>query len=80
MQVALARAVPAKIGDIQTHFVSLEDLFPLKLIAFRPQDTLDLDTLWDTCAGEMDMAYLSHWADVLGVDRKLAVFAEPPQD
>ncbi len=77
LRQAMGRTRTAEILGSPVRVIAVEDLFLLKLIAFRPQDTLDLDTLWDTCAGEMDMDYLTHWAEVLGVDRKLSVFTDP---
>lgn len=74
---SLDRAEPVELLGQSVSVIAVEDLFLLKLIAFRPQDTLDLDTLWEACSPRMDMKYLSHWAGVLGVDRKLSVFSEP---
>ena len=48
----------------------------MKLIAFRPQDTLDLDALFRQRASRLDVEYMREWATRLGVDGELARWLE----
>jgi hypothetical protein len=51
-------------------FVSPEDLILLKLLAHRPRDLSDVaDVLF--VQGELDQAYLHHWATHLGIADRL---------
>ena len=51
-------------------FVSPEDLILLKLVANRPRDLIDVgDVLF--VQGQLEEAYLRHWADELGVRPQL---------
>ncbi len=63
--------------DLDIELATAEDLILMKLIAFRPQDTLDLDTVFERRAAELDRDYLRGWADKLGVAGKLAMWLEP---
>ncbi len=74
---ALGRAVTVHFMDLDIELATAEDLILMKLIAFRPQDTLDLDTVFERRAAELDRDYLRGWADKLGVAGKLAMWLEP---
>lgn len=51
-------------------FVSPEDLVLLKLLAGRPRDLIDIQDVLFT-QGNLDEAYLRHWARELGVVERL---------
>ncbi len=52
------------------YFVSAEDLILLKIIASRPRDLIDVQDIFFT-KGELDLGYMRHWAQELGVTQSL---------
>ena len=74
----LARRRRQQIDELPAWFVSPEDLVLLKLLARRPRDIADIGDILFT-QGQLDEAYLRHWADQLGVLVELErVLADPP--
>lgn len=73
----LGRRRCEQIDDMEIWFVSPEDLVLLKLISHRPRDMSDIADVLFT-QGQLDEAYLRHWAGELGVvDELERVLAEP---
>ncbi|MFM7070891.1 MAG: nucleotidyl transferase AbiEii/AbiGii toxin family protein [Planctomycetota bacterium] len=66
----LARRVAQTLNGNTVWFVTAEDLILLKLIASRPRDLLDVQDVLFT-QGQLDEAYLRHWAAELGVTDQL---------
>lgn len=62
----LARRRRAQIDHLTVWLVSPEDLILLKLLARRPRDIADVGDVIFT-QGQLDEAYLRHWAKQLGV-------------
>ncbi|HEV7224541.1 MAG TPA: nucleotidyl transferase AbiEii/AbiGii toxin family protein [Pirellulales bacterium] len=74
----LARARIEQVDDLAIRVVTPEDLILLKLLARRPRDLGDVGDILFT-QGELDEAYLRHWAKELGVLAELEnALAEPP--
>ncbi len=72
----LARRRREAIEGLQVWLVSPEDLVLLKLLSFRPRDVSDIGDVLFT-QGQLDEAYLRHWAERLGVlDRLENVLAQ----
>lgn len=67
----MSRRVEASMDDARTLWVvSPEDLILLKLLANRPRDLIDVaDVLF--VQGELDRAYMTHWANQLKIDQRL---------
>jgi predicted nucleotidyltransferase len=66
----LARRRWAKLNGIEVWLVGPEDLVLLKLLAHRPRDLADVgDVLF--MQGQLDVAYMRHWAAQLGVSDRL---------
>jgi hypothetical protein len=67
----ISRRIQAEIDDQRSIWiVSPEDLVLLKLIANRPRDLIDVaDVLF--VQGQLDEAYMKHWADRLGIPERL---------
>lgn len=68
----VARGVAVDFAGRALRLATAEDVILLKLIAFRPQDTLDLDALFRQRASRLDVEYMREWATRLGVDGELA--------
>ena len=66
----LRRAHVAELDDFKARVISPEDLILLKLLAGRHRDLGDVvDILF--MQGQLDEAYLRHWAERLGILEKL---------
>lgn len=65
-----AKAVPLEGAEVP--LISGEDLLLLKLVAFRPKDTFDIEGLVDALGERLDRAYLERWAARLGLEGRLA--------
>ncbi len=77
-QELLARRRRAQIDHWSVWLVSPEDLILLKLLAARPRDLADIGDILFT-QGQLDEAYLRHWAEQLGVLAELErALASPP--
>ncbi len=66
----LARRVETQIDGRLTPLITPEDLVLFKLVAWRPKDKVHLDDLL-LVVGPLDHAYLTAWADKLGVRDRL---------
>jgi predicted nucleotidyltransferase len=62
----LKRRRRVQLDGLTVWLVSPEDLVLLKLLAARPRDMADIGDVLFT-QGQLDEAYLRHWADELGV-------------
>ena len=71
LKSALARRQRAEINEnLSVAVVSPEDFIVLKVLAGRPRDAIDIqDVLF--MQGELDRAYMKHWATRLGVQENL---------
>lgn len=67
----LTRRVQLEMDGKLVWLVSPEDLVLLKIAADRPRDRIDVQDLF-FALGDLDDAYLDHWADKLAVADKLA--------
>lgn len=67
----LTRRVQVEMSGKLIWLVSPEDLVLLKIIADRPRDRIDVQDLF-FALGDLDDAYLDHWAEKLAVTDKLA--------
>lgn len=76
----VARGVEVDFAGRTLRLATAEDVILLKLIAFRPQDTLDLDALFRQRASRLDVEYLREWGARLGVDGKLAMWLDAGGD
>lgn len=56
---------------------SLDDLVLMKLVAFRPEDTVDVEKLIDLRRDRLDLDHLRRWADRLHIRGRLEAFLEP---
>lgn len=78
---ALDRARTFPLGDQVVPVVTPEDLILLKLIAFRPKDTFDLETVVATNRDSLDLGYLRGWAGRLRLLERLEAFlADDPDE
>jgi len=76
---ALTRSRSFVLGDDTVPVLAPEDLILLKLIAFRPKDTFDLETVITASRDTLDTVYLRRWADRLHLRERLEAFlAEGP--
>ncbi len=66
----LARRRRQDVDGQNVWLVSPEDLILLKLIAARPRDYIDVADVF-FMQGELDLAYMRHWAKALQVDGQL---------
>lgn len=71
---AIKRSKRLKFGEIGINIISSEDLLLMKLVAFRPKDTFDLETVIDAVGPKLDLNYLRQWADTLGLRSRLETF------
>jgi predicted nucleotidyltransferase len=71
-QEALTRARRVVLAGEEVPLISGEDLVLLKLVAFRPKDTFDIESVVDALADSLDRAYLDRWASRLGLEARLA--------
>jgi predicted nucleotidyltransferase len=71
---ALDRARTFELAGLQVPVLSPEDLILLKLVAFRPKDTFDLETVIDAVRETLDVDYLRGWADRLELRSRLEAF------
>lgn len=69
-QQLLARRRRDRIDSLDAWIVTPEDLILLKLLAHRPRDMADVGDILFT-QGQLDEAYLRHWARELGVSSEL---------
>jgi predicted nucleotidyltransferase len=75
----LSRRRQARLDGLDVWLVSPEDLMLLKLLAGRPRDIADVGDVLYT-QGQLDEAYLRHWAQQLGILAQLEqALAEPPR-
>ena len=70
--MALAKMGPAAGEAVPV--LAPEDLILLKLVAFRPKDTFDLETVIDATRELLDVDYLRGWADRLRLRDRLEAF------
>jgi predicted nucleotidyltransferase len=75
---AIGRARSFEIAGLQVPVVSAEDLILLKLVAFRPKDTFDIETVIDATRDALDLDYLRSWATKLNLLRRLEAFLTRP--
>jgi hypothetical protein len=66
----LARRELHHVNGHSVWFVTAEDLILLKLLAARPRDLADIGDVLFT-QGQLDLAYLRHWAEELGLQAEL---------
>jgi hypothetical protein len=66
----LQRRQREQMYDLSVWIVTPEDLILLKLISHRPRDLIDIGDVLFT-QGELDKAYLRHWAERLGTLEEL---------
>lgn len=68
---ALRRAVPVTLGRRRLRVIAPEDLILYKLLADRPIDRLDVETIVEEQARRLDRTYLARWAKRLGIAGRL---------
>lgn len=68
---ALQRAVTVAVGRRRIRVIAPEDLILYKLLADRPIDRLDIQTILEEQVGRLDRRYLTRWAAGLGVAKRL---------
>jgi len=78
-QEALRRARVFEVSGLQVPVLSPEDLILLKLVAFRPKDTFDLETVIEATRDTLDLGYLRGWADRLAMRERLETFLAASQ-
>ncbi len=78
LQKLMERRVTLDVLGRPVDFATPEDLILLKVLANRPRDLADIaDVVF--MQGQLDDAYLRHWAERLGVlDRLDKALAQPP--
>ncbi len=65
----LHRASQEQFGDLSLSVVDVEGLLLLKLLAFRPQDQLDIRGLLAANIGDIDLDWVrSEWSQLSGLD------------
>lgn len=69
----LERKIKTDFLGIDVNIASLEDLILLKLLANRPIDTVDAQTLLEENIKDIDKNYLKNWSKRLNVQRKLRI-------
>jgi hypothetical protein len=67
----LRRKCLADVEGRRYWIASAEDLVLLKLVAGRPRDLIDVADVLFT-QGELDVKYMQHWAEQLGIEDQLA--------
>jgi len=67
---AFDRRVPAQVEGRSLPVISVADLLLFKLLPDRTKDRLDVEDVLLVC-GPVDLAYLSSWADRLGIRDRL---------
>ncbi|MBI3333079.1 MAG: nucleotidyltransferase [Candidatus Omnitrophica bacterium] len=70
---AIRRAVTVRFGGQSLRIISPEDLILYKLLADRPMDRLDIQTILEEQRGRLDRRYLRRWAKPLGITTKKLV-------
>jgi hypothetical protein len=66
----LARRCLQEIDHLSVWIASPEDLVLLKLLSGRPRDPADIGDILFT-QGQLDEAYMRHWAQQLGISAEL---------
>lgn len=83
----LQRASEEEFQGLKLRVIDVEGLMLLKLIAFRPQDQIDLRALLAANKGRIDLAWVRHeWSQLSGLDPSRSAqfeamvqeFSEPP--
>ena len=69
---ALRRAIKVALGRLEIRVIAPEDLILHKLLADRPIDRLDVQTIFEEQAGRLNTKYLTRWARRLGFSAALA--------
>jgi hypothetical protein len=69
-QTVLSRKKWTKLNGLNSWLVSPEDLILFKLLASRPRDIADVGDVF-FMQGQLDIAYMRHWATKLGVSERL---------
>src|SRR5438094_576568 len=69
---ALARRIPATVGDLEVSVLACEDLVLHKLLAGRIIDRADVAALLRANREALDSAYLRRWSRELSLDALLA--------
>lgn len=72
----LERALAVELGGRAVRLATAEDTMLLKLVAFRPQDTLDLEAFVEHLRDRLDLDYLRGWADRLRVRGRLECYLQ----
>ena len=75
---ALARRVSVTVEGLQVWMASPEDLILLKLKACRDHDLVDARSIVYRQATRLDLGYLWHWADRLGLQGELHYVLSTP--
>jgi len=75
----IARRRLAEVEGRQYWIAAPEDLVLLKLASGRPRDWIDVGDVFFT-QGDLDVAYMRHWAKELEVERELARALAAPRD
>lgn len=73
---ALDRSRTFELAGERIPVLAPEDLILLKLVAFRPKDTFDLETVIAATRETLDLVYLRRWADRLQLRSRLETFLE----
>jgi len=71
---ALARSLGIEVLGKKVKIIQPEDLILHKLLANRPIDRLDVETVILEQKDSLDKEYLFNWARILGVSRRLNLF------
>lgn len=71
---AIGRTRTFQLAGEAVPVLAPEDLILLKLVAFRPKDTFDLESVIAATRETLDTGYLRRWSDQLGLRDRLEAF------